>query len=268
MLNVTSSAPTIWMPDWASFSHEQLLAIQVSGLEVKYWMEVLARTGDTLVTEILRGVDELIVDQYYPEDTVEDHDSGSQYYFHAHSDRDDEYGHFHAYLMPTALPAGMRAPKAAPTGEHEDPFRTHCHLVAISMANGGAPDSLFSINHWSSQEACYTPEQILEMIDLFDINHAAPSWPANRWVGNMLRFFKPQIAELLRSRQQVLQQRGAMVPSVDPAADEAIEVTSQIRIDVDLQLAGVMQELNRRTPGGDFAQAMLQNGSAANPLHV
>lgn len=255
MLSVNSETPVRWTPNWALIPEEELIAIQAAGLEVKFWMEVLARTGDTVMTDFLRGVDELYVDQFYPEYTVEDHESSSQYYFHAHSDREAEYGHFHAYIMPSGLPEGMRAPKPAPAGEHEDAFATHCHLVAISMADGGLPASLFTINHWSSQEACYTREQVAELLSLFDVNHAAPSWPSNRWLTSMLRFFRPQILELLRMRHAVLTQRAVENPGVEPEADEEVEVTSQIPIDVDAQLIDVTREINRR-----------QAGSQAGPL--
>jgi len=74
------------------------------------------------------------------------------------------------------------------------------------------------------------------MLDRFAISEVAPSQTLNRWIGAMLRLFRPQIAGLLRVRDEtVMEWRRRRRTNV--FEDPALEVTSSLDIRLDAQLA-------------------------------
>ena len=82
---------------------------------------------------------------------------------------------------------------------------------------------------------------VIQMLDLFDIDHAAPSWPTNRWVGAMIRLFRPQVEWLLRERDEAVRIWQACHPD-DPAhEDHGLEVPSRIQISIDDQVRRVRE---------------------------
>ena len=158
-------------PDWETLEDSQLLNIYRAGLEARHWKSILEKTEDTPITEVLQGEEVLNYDSEYPQETVQDRETGSQYYFHCHSDRPEEYGHFHTYALESAIPTKIRAAKPALNGEHSNKYRTHAHLVAVVTNGRGEPENLFTINHWSAQEACYSADDMVRILDRFDITH-------------------------------------------------------------------------------------------------
>ena len=57
----------------------------------------------------------------------------------------------------------------------------------------GLPIRLFSANRWVTGEAWYRADDVCKLLDLFEIDHAQPSWPVNRWITAVLRLFHPQV---------------------------------------------------------------------------
>lgn len=87
--------------------------------------------------------------------------------------------------------------------DYEQPADTNddlSHLIAVSMYPSGLPFRLFSTNRWVTGETWYRADDVCKLINLFDIDHAQPSWPVNRWITAMLKLFHPQIVELIRAR--------------------------------------------------------------------
>lgn len=214
--------------------------------EVLHWQTILAKTGHGIVTEFLRGVDELQTDQLYPEDTVEDKETGCQYYFHAHSDRPQEYGHFHTYVMESGLPKAVRAQAPASMGEHNNKWRTHCHLVGISVASNGIPTELFTLNHWSSQEAKFALDDLPTILDRFDVTHAIPSYPVNRWITAVLKMYRPVILDLFEQRSAFLDQLEKDEPTVPAMDNDKYDVTSRIEIAIEADAIAIQKEVLAR----------------------
>ena len=139
---------------------------------------------------------------HYPTGDVYDHLTHAQFYYQAHPQelRSGEDGHFHTFLRANGIPDGIR-PVALP--DYEQPADTNddlSHLIAVSMEPSGLPIRLFSTNRWVTGETWCRDDDVCKLIDLFDIDHAQPSWPVNRWIAVMLKLFHPQIVELIRAR--------------------------------------------------------------------
>jgi hypothetical protein len=215
--------------------------MQAAGAEVNECARVLAKGKIDLVSEVLRGHGTFYELEHYPPDDVFDHDSHSQYYYHAH--RKGEHGHFHTFLRGPGMPAGV-APvhydgtESWPTGD-----QAIAHVVAISMDADGEPISLFTVNRWVTAEAWYPAGAVIRMLDTFSIDHAYPSWPVNRWLTAMLRLFRPQIEWLLHRRDKVLANWSRRHPGRDVFEDRKLEVLSELPIDIENQIARLRKVL-------------------------
>lgn len=243
--------------DLRRFPRAALERMAAAGREVAECEAVLAKTGDTVVGELLRGQPFFEWD-HYPAGEVYDPETGSLFYYHAHppEERDaDEHGHFHAFVRPADLPAELR-PLPVPSGASASCAHSGlAHLAAIAMDAESRPLRLFSTNRWVTGESWHRAKDVILLLDRFAIGHARPSWPANRWITAMLRLFRPQIAWLLEERDRRIaafakSHRGAQATEdrrVEIAASLSISVAEQ-RQAVDAALAeGLRPEPRART---------------------
>ncbi len=190
---------------------------------------LLAKTGDNVVGELIKNAGTFYEWNHYPDGDVYDAETGSQFYYHAHPAnlRTGEHGHFHTFLRPAGMPAGIapaRVPDFVPPKEPNDAL---CHLIGISMDDLGAPICLFTVNRWVTGEYWYDGADILPMLDRFEISHTQPSWPVNRWLVAVLRMFRPQIEALIRARDGTV---AAWQGEENVFDDRGLEVTSWCRI--------------------------------------
>ena len=234
--------------DFETLPRERLASMAQAGEDVIECHRVLANTSDNIVGELLRDVDKFYEWNHYPDGDVYDPNSHAQYYYHAHPQglRGDEHGHFHTFLRPLGMPAGMRP---APVDDLEIPEGENdalSHLIGISMDKFGIPVQLFTTNRWVTGETWYGAADVRRMIDGFIIDHARPSWPVNRWVSGMLRLFRPQIAALLEARDSRVAGWAATHPDRNVYEDRELEVTSVAVISVDGQREAVQAALARR----------------------
>lgn len=213
--------------------------MRAAGAEVLECRRVLEKGGLNVVGEVLRGQGDFFEFDHYPADDVFDMETQSQYYYHAHRGAAGEHGHFHTFLRAPGMPAGL-APVpyagAEPWPAGDDALS---HLVAISMDAYGEPIALFTANRWVTGDAWYAASDVVRMLDSFVIDHANPSWPVNRWISAMLRLFRPQIEALLFERDAAIARWTLAHPGQDVFEDRALEITSQIAIAVDQQIAAV-----------------------------
>ena len=106
--------------DLRRFSRRQLERMAGAGREVAECESVLAKTGDTVVGELLRHQPFFEWD-HYPAGEVFDPESQALYYYHAHpsEQRDaEEHGHFHTFIRAIDLPQEIR-PLLLPTCDAE-----------------------------------------------------------------------------------------------------------------------------------------------------
>ena len=244
------------MLDFTRLDRAELEAMAAAGSEILECRRVLARSGDTILAEVLRGAAGFGAWTHYPEGDVYDPLSHAQYFYHAHPTAQRlarEHGHFHTFLRPRGMPPGTRplmmpelaiadAP-AAPAGPAVPPAAQPnqgaendalSHLVAIAVDAEGVPLRLFTTNRWVTGETWYAAADVVAMLDRFVVDLARPSWPLNRWISALFRLFRPHMAALLHARDDaVMSWRRRHRGKVHVFEDRRLEVTSALDVDVD-----------------------------------
>jgi hypothetical protein len=233
-----------WLDDLPAATLEAMLA---AGREVLEWRRILTKTSDNLVGEVLKHEASFYILDHYPKGDVFDPESSSQWYYHAHdkNERPGEHGHFHTFMRGRGMPDGI-TPAALPDFlPKPDPHELVCHLIAVSMDRSGWPIGLFTTNRWVTGETWYAAHDICAMLDGFDMAINKPTWPVNRWLTGMLRLFRPQIEALVQQRDERVRAWQRQYPDVNTFEDRRLEVTSQVPVDVDAQVALLESHLAR-----------------------
>ncbi len=228
---------------------EALQVMALAGQQVVEVYRILAKTGDNVVGELLRGTDTFYEWDHYPKGDVYDRETHSQYYYHAHAADQrfpGEHGHFHTFLRPKGMPPAIKPTQIPGRPVPKDPNDELSHLIAIAMTPAGLPFRLFSTNRWVTGESWYRAEDVIALLDLFNIDHARPSWPANRWITGLVGLFKPQIAELVAARDRAVEAWAKRHAGGDVYEDRALEITSYMDIDVEAQVRAVSRALLKR----------------------
>lgn len=235
--------------DLATQPTKRLRQMLKAGEEVKHIWEVLDRTSDNVVGEILRHQGTFFEWDHYPKGDAYDRDTHSQYFYHAHPSpmRDTEHGHFHTFIRRKGMPKSMRPAKNMdrslwPTGDD-----ALAHIVGISMDQKGFPLRMFTTNRWVTGETWYKAPDIIKLIGRYEMTHAQPSWPTNRWISAMIRMFWPQVIVLLKARDQAVAAWAAKYPDADPLEDRRLEIAAQTEISVDGQIAALRAALDSKS---------------------
>jgi len=219
-----------------------------AGAEVRECYRVLSKGGLNVVGEVLRSQGEFVEFDHYPPDDVFDDETASQYYYHAH--REGEHGHFHTFLRAKGMPKGVAALsyplRSEPWPNGSD---AHSHLIAISMDAYGFPIGLFATNRWVTGETWYPCEDVLRMLDRYEIDQAFPSWPVNRWITAMMVLFRPHIETLLRHRDRVITRWQIANAGRDVFENRELEMTGYLPISVDRWLDEIAAADRSGRPG-------------------
>ena len=217
-----------------------------AGAEVLGCQRVLAKTGDSVRTEVLAGAEAVGDFRHYPPGDVFDAEHHSQFYYHEHpptARQAGEAGHFHTFLRPLGMPDGISPAPVPDLVPSDDPDAALCHLVAVSIDGRGEPVRLFTTNRWVTGETWYAAADVTAMLDRFEIDLARPSWPLNRWITAMLRLCRPLIGDLLARRDRVIAERQAAAPDLNAFEEPALEVLSATKINVPRFVAAVERAL-------------------------
>lgn len=228
------------MDEFDQLPFETLRAMADAAAEVKNCRRVLAKTGDTILTELLRGVGAPAEWRHYPPGDVYDGEHHAQYYYHSHAAaerRPGEHGHFHTFLRPLGMPAGVKPALLPDAGRALGENDALSHLAGISVDASGEVTRLFTTNRWVTGETWYAADDVTAMLDCFVIDHARPSWPLNRWITAVIRLYRPQIVDLLRRRDAALAEAGGL--DGNPYEDRALETPSEIEIDAETHIRQV-----------------------------
>lgn len=219
-------------------SSERLQEMLTASANIQECYRLLLKTEDygNVVREVLKDQGQFVEFDHYPSGDVHDKETFSQYFYHAHRGINGENGHFHTFLRSKGMPDNV-AP-AEYNGKEKWPEGDDAlsHIIAISMDPRGYPIGLFSTNRWVTGETFYTAENVIAMLDHFEMDLLYPSWPVNIWITSTIKLFRPQIEWLLHQRDNTIKEWQVKHPDKDVYEDRDLEITSQLTIDVDQQL--------------------------------
>lgn len=213
----------------------------------------LAARGSDLLREVLAGSAPAAEWRHYPQGDGYDPLSHAQYFFHRHmpADEHDEAGHFHLFLRAEGMPPGtlpLLLPELAianlPTPPQAAPLKRGArdevsHLVAIAVSHDGEPARLFTTNRWVTGETWYRADDVIRMLDRFSLDAGEPASLVNGWLAAIVRLYQPEIAMLLRRRDEAVMDPRRRRRRVDVFEDTRLEVTSSLAIDLDQRLAAI-----------------------------
>jgi hypothetical protein len=252
-------------------SRNEIEQMTAAAAEIRECRRDLAARGSDLVKELAAGSTVIADWRHYPDGEVFDPKSHAQYFFHAHPADGlarPERGHFHTFLRAEGMPPGIaplilpelavanvpaQPPQAPPIkrGTRDEVS----HLIAIAVDRHGQPTRLFTTNRWVTGETWYQADDVIKMLDRFAVAEVEPSEVLNRWIGAMIRLFRPQIGALLKSRDDtVMAWRRRRRTQV--FEDLRLEVTSSLEISLDGQFA-LLDSL--RSKPADSALSRRQN---------
>ena len=245
----TSKFRVDFTSDLAGLPVDDLRAMAEAGEEIVDIYRTLAKTGDNVVGELLKGHETFYEWDHYPSGDVYDQESHGQFYYHAHPPAErfeSEHGHFHTFLRLKGMPPGIKPAPVPNYKKPDDPDDGLSHLIAITMTSEGLPFRLFTVNRWVTGEVWYTAADVITLLGCFQIDHAQPSWPVNRWVTAMIHLFKPQITELLGVRDRAVAAWSEEHPDRDVYEDRELEVTSYMDVSVEDHIRAVARTLMDR----------------------
>jgi hypothetical protein len=259
--------------DLGRLSHAELMAMHQAGRELLEWQHVLAKSGDTVLSQLLGGEAgaDLAAWTHWPAGDVYDAATHSQYFYHRHaaeaSSREGafEHGHVHTFMRPRGMPPGTRplvmpelaiadAPAQpvdpvsppAPQPNQGDGNDKFSHIIAISLDAAGAAIRLFTTNRWVTGETWYAADDVVAMLDRFSIELARPGWPVNRWLCALTRLYRPDIVDLLRERDAaVMSWRRRRRGKVHVFEDPRLEILSSAAIHPEDRLRRVERLLDK-----------------------
>ena len=266
------------MVDIARLSRAALEAMAAQGRALRLCQQELETGGNSVLSAVLAGGGAAAEWQHYPEGDVHDPATHAQYFYHAHppgerksalratSESDErEHGHFHTFLRARGMPPGVRplvmpelaiadnpaAPKgplipSAPQSTVEEEGEPWSHLVAVALDSAGRPLRFFTTNRWVTGETWYPAADVAAMLDRFVTGPAVLAPLLSRWLAALLGLYRPLLAELLVARDAaVMDWRRRRRAKVHVFEDRRLEVTSQLAIDIEGQIALVDAALRR-----------------------
>lgn len=192
----------------------------------------LQEKNSNVVLELLPQGKQTIVydwDHYPNDDEVCDKVNHTQYYYHSHPSHDPirltEHGHFHIFLRGNAFPKTIK-PTLISKKNQRDPKKDNLsHLIAIAMNDYGSPVALFTLNHWVTQGLWYSAADMIKAFEAFVIQE--DTYPlTNQWLSALIQLLQPQIIQLLKARDAVIEDWQNKYPDRNVWQDEALEVTS------------------------------------------
>jgi hypothetical protein len=242
--------------EFQDLPRKQLETMAEAADQILECYRLLGKSGENVVSEVLRGEGEFFEWDHYPKGDVYDHVTHAQYYYHAHptGQRNDEHGHFHLFLRPKGMQKGIHPKDLADAEPAKDDNDALSHLVAISMNPAGFPNRLFTTNRWVTGETWYDADDVIAMLDRFVIDLARPSLPVNIWITAMVRLFHPRIEQLLHERDAAVAKFLAKYAGENVYEDRNLEMTSMADIFVEDQIQGVRKALSAVPRRGSDAQ--------------
>ncbi|AXS39848.1 hypothetical protein [Breoghania sp. L-A4] len=229
-------------PDLARLSPERLEAMHDAAATVLECEQALAKSGMSVVSEVLRGQGDFVTWERYPKGDIVDAETHSQYFYHAHAAEEmteGENGHFHLFVRPAEIAPGLEPWDLPGAVVPQDERARFAHIGAISVDSHGRPLRIFTTNRWVTNETLYRAADVIDLIDHFAIRLAHPNWAVSQWLNAMVVLYKPQLESLLRRRDAVLNEWGAAHPGEDMLEDRRLQNIGEMVIGHAQQIAAI-----------------------------
>jgi len=206
---------------------------------------VLAKSGMSVVSEVLRGQGDFLVWSRYPQGDVFDAATHCHYFYHAHDAREmaeGENGHFHLFMRPEGIIPGLEPWDLPGAKIPEDGAARFVHIGAISIDAQGRAMRIFTTNRWVTDECFYRAEDMIRLLDHFAIELAHPNWAVNLWLNGMVDLYRPQFEALLRARDAQILAWLDGHPDTPVLEDRRLQNIAQLPTDAVAQI-GALEEL-------------------------
>jgi len=227
----------------------ELNVMKLGAEQVNEAHRLLKKAGLNVVGECLKGQGTFFELEHYPKGDVFDKESFAQYYYHTHRKDRDEHGHFHTFMRAGGMPSDLDPVPYDGEVEWAKGSDAVSHVICISMDRPGFPIGLFATNRWVTGETWYSAEDVISMLDAWEIDHAYPNLAINQWISGMIKLFKPQIIALLKHRDLIIEEWRQQHPNKDVFEDRKLEVTGEYDISVATQLRGVIKAIEEHAVG-------------------
>lgn len=221
----------------------KLEAMREAGAVVQDMLRVLSKSGQNLVGQCLANQGTFYELDHYPKGDVYDNETHSQYYYHAHRPDSGEHGHFHTFLRAAGMPDNIKPVPYKGDAKRPEGKDALTHFVAISMDRPGMPIGLFTTNRWVTDETFYKAEDVIALLDRFNMDLSYPCMATNKCLSAMFVLFRPQIEALLVERDKTMRNWLARKPGIDVYEDRDLEITSIMDIDIERQVRQVNKAL-------------------------
>lgn len=231
--------------DFAALPVERLEQMDAAGAQILESYRVLKKASANVVGQVLAHQGTFYQMDHYPKGDVFDRETFSQYYYHAHREESGEHGHFHTFLRAKGMPKDVKPIAYDGDAKRPEGKDALSHFVAISMNRPGFPIGLFTTNRWVTDETFYPADDVISMLDRFNMDHTFPCLAVNTWITSMVCLFRPQIEALLHERDRSIERWGNTHRGTDVYEDRDLEITSIATIDVQKQIASVKAALQR-----------------------
>ncbi|MDA4846528.1 DUF6969 family protein [Hoeflea poritis] len=232
--------------DFKSLPREDLLAMQKAADEMIAVLEQAATEQKHILIDVLSSTtpDPFTLWQHYPPGDVHDREKGALWFYHAHSEDPEsrpwsEHGHFHLFVWTEHVREGVEPIALPPKPDLENGGL--CHLVAISFDNAGTPMRIFTVNRWVAMEWQYPAEEVIRLLDFFDLDNEEYAL-TSKWLVAALKVFRPQIEWSLRERDRVIDKMREKDPE-GFSEDEDVEVLSSFPFDLGAQIDAIEDAL-------------------------
>ena len=209
-------------------------------------IQEMAERQTNPVLEVLQGVTSVEWERRYPLEHLRFGGACLRAFYHCHrapGKSADEHGHFHVFV---------RAPQAADTLEH------WTHVAGLSMDMLGQPLGWHAVNRWVSGGLWQQAEKIVMLLDRVEIPPG--TLLIERWLGAMLRLFRPEIVDLLSRRDRELSRLGASRAATDILADHAVYALAAQPVDLLARLGSLLAANAEKTAGRRVADGQSDAG--------
>jgi len=232
-------------PDLAAVPHKELVGMLQAAGEIQSCVDKLRREKSSVLKNILSGQRTVTVLQPYPQESVTDATSGSQYYFHSHGHRGDEVGHFHTFVYESQFDGEVRVVNDRPTNDKSGSSPRYAHLVAIAVSAESKVVRLFTTNQWVTQETFFSDGTVGKLVDKFSVSDEESNGQPilNCWVNSTLRFYRPQILWLIAQRENRIKLWQQKHPDASVFEEKELEELSSLDVDFETHRKNIEQKL-------------------------